>query len=206
MKKLYFMLFFWLTIPHIIIARLSHNKGVIKKDVDRWAECTQLHFCVGGGKRYNWMLNLMWLLLFCHEFRNVFYLRIGKFKRCLYYLPPMSTLYINTPSERFGAGTFIQHGFATVITAESVGENCWINQQVTIGYNDSRKYGYGQPIIGNNVRVSAGAKVVGKIKVGDNSTIGVNAVVVKDVPENSTVIPSPMMLIQENGKKVYKKL
>lgn len=51
MKKLYFMLFFWLTIPHIIIARLSHNKGVIKKDVDRWAECTQLHFCVGGGEK-----------------------------------------------------------------------------------------------------------------------------------------------------------
>jgi serine O-acetyltransferase len=135
----------------------------------------------------------------------VFYLRIGHLKFFLYYLPPLSTLYICTKSENFGAGTFIQHGFATVITAERIGENCWINQQVTIGFNDSRKYGYGKPTIGNNVRVSAGAKVCGKIKVGDGSTIGVNAVVVKDVPEKSVVVPSPMMLIMENGNSVYKK-
>lgn len=135
----------------------------------------------------------------------MFYLRIGHLKFFLYYLPPLSTLYICTKSENFGAGTFIQHGFATVITAERIGENCWINQQVTIGFNDSRKYGYGKPTIGNNVRVSAGAKVCGKIKVGDGSTIGVNAVVVKDVPEKSVVVPSPMMLIMENGNSVYKK-
>ena len=122
------------------------------------------------------------------------------------YLKPYSTLYICTPSKEFGPGVFIQHGFATVITAEHVGRNCWINQQVTIGYNDSKKYGYGKPWIGDNVRVSAGAKVVGKVKIGDGSTIGVNAVVVKDVAPNSTVVPSPMMLIRENGEKVYKQL
>lgn len=110
------------------------------------------------------------------------------------------------PSDKFGAGTFIQHGFSTIITAASIGENCWINKQVTIGFNNSKKYGFGQPTIGNNVRVSAGAKVVGNVTIGDNSTISVNAVVVKDVPENSTVIPSPMMLIRENNQRVYKKL
>ena len=119
---------------------------------------------------------------------------------------PLSTLYIWTRSENFGAGTYIQHSFSTVIAAEKVGENCWINQQVTIGWNGSKKYGYGCPVIGNNVRVSAGAKVCGKVTVGDNSTIGLNAVVIKDVLSNSVVIPSPMMLIQENGDKVYKKL
>lgn len=158
----------------------------------------------GGGKSL--VLNLIWLLLYIKEFRNVFYLRMGKKKFLLSYLPPLSTLYICTKSENFGAGTYIQHGFATVITAESVGENCWINQQVTIGYNDSKKYGYGRPTIGNNVRISAGAKVCGKVSVGDNSTIGVNAVVVKDVPPCSTVVPSPMILIKENGEKVYRKL
>lgn len=130
----------------------------------------------------------------------------GKEEVVLSYLPPLSTLYIWTRSENFGSGTYIQHGFSTVIAAEKVGENCWINQQVTIGWNGSRKYGYGCPIIGNNVRVSAGAKVCGKITVGDNSTVGLNAVVIKDVSSNSVVIPSPMMLIQENGDKVYKKL
>lgn len=157
-----------------------------------------------GGKVL--VLNLMWLLLFLKEYRNVFYLRMGKKKLFLSYLPPLSTLYIWTKSENFGAGTYIQHGFATVIGAEKVGENCWINQQVTIGWNDSKKYGYGCPNIGNNVRVSAGAKVCGKVTVGDNLTVGINAVVIKDVPSNSVVIPSPMMLIKENGEKVYKKL
>ena len=148
----------------------------------------------------------MWLLLFMKEYRNVFYLRMGKKKLFLSYLPPLSTLYIWTRSENFGAGTYIQHGFSTVIAAEKVGENCWINQQVTIGYNDSKKYGYGRPTIGNNVRISAGAKVCGKVTIGENSTIGVNAVVVKDVLPGSVVIPSPMMLIREEGEIVYKKL
>ena len=157
----------------------------------------------GGGKKI--VLNLMWLLLFMKEYRNVFYLRMGKKKLFLSYLPPLSTLYIWTRSENFGAGTYIQHGFSTVIAAEKVGGNCWINQQVAIGWNGSRKYGYGCPIIGNNVLVSSGAKVCGKITVRDSSSVGLNAVVIKDVLSNSVIIPSPMMLIQENGDKVYKK-
>ena len=148
---------------------------------------------------------MMWLLLYIKEYRNVFYLIICKKKLLLKYLPPLSTLYICTKSENFGAGTYIQHGFATVITAEKVGENCWINQQVTIGYNDSKKYGYGRPTIGNNVRVSAGAKVCGHIIVGDGSVIGVNAVVVKNVPAKSVIVPSPMIMIQEEGVRVNKK-
>lgn len=101
-------------------------------------------------------------------------------------------------------GREIQLGFATIITADHVGENCWINQQVTIGYNDSKNYGYGL-WIGDHVRVSCGAKIVGKIRVGNESVIGVNSVVVKDVPSRSTVVCSPTMLIREDGDSVYKK-
>lgn len=204
MKKIFFLLFGWLTFPHVFFYKATKNRQIIDKDIVRWVQCSKQECQFGGGKSL--ILNLIWLLLFVREFRNVFYLRMGKKKHLLRYLPPLSTLYIRTSSENFGAGTYIQHGFATIITAESIGENCWINQQVTIGYNDSKKYGYGRPVIGNNVRVSAGAKVCGKIRVGDNSTIGVNAVVVKDVPANSIVVPSPMMLIKEEGNKVYKKL
>lgn len=168
-------------------------------DIKRWIDCTVK-------EHHGLLLDLSYLLTFIPEFRNVFYLRIGYFSILLRYLPPLSSLYICTESENFGAGTFIQHGFATVITAEKIGCNCWINQQVTIGYNDSKKYGYGRPIIGNNVRISAGAKVCGKITVGDNTTIGVNAVVVKNVPSNSVVIPSPTMMIVDNNKKTYKRL
>lgn len=69
-----------------------------------------------GGKGF--LTKLSWLLLFKKEYRNIFYLRIGRVKWLLSYLPPLSSLYIWTKSENFGAGTYIQHGFSTVITAE----------------------------------------------------------------------------------------
>lgn len=202
-KKIVYYLFAWLTIPHIIIFLISRNKAIIHKDIESWWKhlgYDSFTFIRGGG-----VLKLAWLLLFVKEYRNLFYLRVGKKRNIfLYYLPPLSSLYIYTKSDCFGAGTFIQHGFSTIITAERVGENCWINQQVTIGYNNSQKYGYGRPTIGNNVRVAAGAKICGNITVGDNSTIGLNSVIIKDVPEGSTVIPSPMILIREYDKRVNK--
>lgn len=64
-----------------------------------------------------------------------------------------------------------------MVAATSIGENCWINQQVTVGYT-----GHGRPpIIGNNVMITCGAKVLGSITVGDNAVIGANACVIKDV-------------------------
>lgn len=116
------------------------------------------------------------------EFRNVAELRMRQ-TGCLVgrlmlriLLPPLSTLYINTVD--VGPRLFIQHGFSTIVSAKSLGADCWINQQVTIGH------GYkGNPVIGNGVRIAAGAKVIGAISLGDNSVVGANAVVTKDVPE-----------------------
>ena len=76
--------------------------------------------------------------------------------------PPLDSLYIMTGN--IGGGLFIQHGFSTYIAAESIGENCWINQQVTIGYKDNSR----PPVIGNNVTITCGAKVLGPITIGDN--------------------------------------
>ena len=198
-KRCYYCFFLLLCFPHFLTYLFCRNRRTIEVDIKRWIDCTVK-------EHHGLLLDMSYLLTFIPEFRNVFYLRIGLFSILLRYLPPLSSLYICTESENFGAGTFIQHGFATVITAEKIGCNCWINQQVTIGYNDSKKYGYGRPIIGNNVRISAGAKVCGKITVGDNTTIGVNAVVVKNVPSNSVVIPSPTMMIVDNNEKTYKRL
>ncbi len=91
----------------------------------------------------------------------------------------MDSLYIMTPD--IGGGLFIQHGFSTYIAARSIGENCWINQQVNIGYKDNT----GSPVIGNNVTVTCGAVVLGPITIGDNVTIGANAVVIKDCPPDT---------------------
>jgi len=93
---------------------------------------------------------------------------------------------------------YIQHGFSTIISAKSIGEKCWINQQVTIEYSNLSD----APTIGNGVRITAGAKVFGDITIGDNSIIGADAVVFKDVPPNCTVVAVPAYIARRDGKKV----
>lgn len=113
------------------------------------------------------------------EFRNLFIYRNSHrpiYRRWIsLWYKPMDTLYFDTPE--IGGGLFVQHGFATMIAAKSIGENCWINQQVTIGYNGQD----GPPVIGSNVMITCGAKVLGNVTIGDGAVIGANAVVVRDV-------------------------
>lgn len=73
-----------------------------------------------------------------------------------------------------------------------MGENCWINQKVTFGYQ-----GKGCPTIGNYVRVGVGAIIIGDVHIGDNVNIGAGAVVVKDVPSNTTVVGQPSRYISK---------
>ena len=115
-------------------------------------------------------------------------------------IPPLPTLFINTID--VGGGLFIQHGFSTIIVAQKLGKNCWINQQVTIVYSNDQKC----PILCDNVTVGAGAKVLGGITIVENSIIGANAVVVKSVPPNSTVVGVPAYIIKKNGISVKQML
>jgi len=181
------------TIPAMILFLISNQKHTIIKDIERWVTLYNVN-------NENLFLNLNWLLLYYPEFRNLFYYRLkrGNINITLIaqiFYPPMGTLYICTND--IGAGLFIQHGFSTIIAAKSIGENCWINQQVTIGYSNKTDC----PIIGNNVQITAGAKVIGKVVVGNNSIIGANSVVVKDIPENCTVVGNPAYIVKKNGIK-----
>jgi len=112
----------------------------------------------------------------------------------------LSSLYIY--ADNIGKGLFIQHGFATIIAAKSIGENCWINQQVTIGYSNDTD----MPTLGNGVTINAGAKVIGNVTIGDNSVVGANAVVVKNVPANCTVVGIPAYIVKRDGVRVNEKL
>ena len=96
----------------------------------------------------------------------------------------MDTLVIGCTD--IGKGLFIHHGIATIISAKKIGENCWINQQVTIGYKNN-----GQPTLGNNVTICAGALVLGDIHLGDNCIVGAGAVVLNDVAPGTTVVGVP---------------
>jgi serine O-acetyltransferase len=90
-------------------------------------------------------------------------------------------------ANRIGPGLFIQHGFATIVEAESIGSHCWINQQVTIGYNFGSAV-VGRPTLGDRVRVHAGAIVIGPITLHDDVIVGANATVVHDVEQGRTVV------------------
>jgi serine O-acetyltransferase len=106
------------------------------------------------------------------------------------------------PGARIGKRFFIDHGFGVVIGETSIiGDDVLLYQGVTLGGTGLEK-GKRHPTIGNNVVIGAGAKVLGNINIGDNSYIGANAVVIKDVPPNSTVVGVPGRITKQDGKKI----
>lgn len=157
---------------------MNWNDEKFQMDLKRWKKILNID-------SRDWIA-LSQILYEKKEYRNLFIYR-NRF-RVIYrmwiqlFYKPESTLFIET--KEIGGGLFIQHGFSTMIAAESIGENCWINQQVTIGYGGS---GERPPIIGNDVMITCGAKVLGKITVGNDVTVGANAVVIRDVENHSIV-------------------
>ena len=106
------------------------------------------------------------------------------------------------PGAAIGNGFFIDHGMGVVIGETTIiGDNVTIYQGVTLG-GTGKERGKRHPTIGNNVVMGTGAKVLGNIKIGDNSYIGANAVVIKDVPANSTVVGVPGRITKQDGKKM----
>lgn len=106
------------------------------------------------------------------------------------------------PGAKIGKGVFIDHGMGVIIgeTAE-VGDNCTIYQNVTLGGTGKDK-GKRHPTIGNNVLIGSGAKVLGPFTVGDNSKIAANAVVLREVPQNSTCVGVPARIVKIDGQRV----
>lgn len=106
------------------------------------------------------------------------------------------------PGAKIGERFFIDHGMGVVIgeTCE-IGDDVVLYQGVTLGGTGKEK-GKRHPTIGNNVVISSGAKVLGSFTVGDNSRIGANAVVLSEVPPNSTVVGIPGRIVRLNGKRV----
>ncbi len=106
------------------------------------------------------------------------------------------------PGAKIGKGLFIDHGGAVVIGETSeIGDGCTIYQCVTLGGSGKEK-GKRHPTLGDNVMVGAGAKVLGGFKIGDNSKIAAGAVVLHEVPPDSTAVGIPARTVKMNGVRV----
>lgn len=100
------------------------------------------------------------------------------------------------PGAQIGSGFFIDHGNGVIIGETTIiGDNVTLYQGVTLG-GTGKEQGKRHPTIGNNVMISAGAKVLGSFKIGDNSKIGAGSVVLNEVPSGSTVVGVPGRVVK----------
>ena len=106
------------------------------------------------------------------------------------------------PGATIGTGFFIDHGMGVVIgETTEIGDYVTLFQGVTLG-GTGKERGKRHPTLGNHVVVGAGAKVLGGIRIGDNVKVGANAVVLRSVPANSTVVGNPGRIVKYDGVRL----
>ena len=184
--------------PLVVLMLLSRNRELLWADMDQLAQAWTWQ--LGGSLRapqaeslFQRIPQFVSFMTWVPEFRNVFYFRTGKPGMLLSFLcRPLSSLEMYSKM-KVGPGFFIMHGNGTLIRADSIGKNCRIYHQVTIGAVDAIEGG--RPTIGDNVTIYAGAKVVGKVRIGDNATIAANSLVIKNVPSDVTVMGVPAVVV-----------
>lgn len=112
------------------------------------------------------------------------------------------------PGATIGKRLFIDHGMGVVIGETTIiGDDCVLYQGVTLGGVGTGEHKVKRhPTLLNNVMVSAGAKVIGDVTIGNNSIVGAQTVVLADVPDNCTVVGVPAFIVKENGIRVNKAL
>lgn len=110
------------------------------------------------------------------------------------------------PAAKIGSGVFIDHGVGLVIgETTEIGDNVTLYQGVTLG-GTGKDVGKRHPTVKNNVMISAGAKVLGPVVVGEYSKIGAGSVVLRDVPAHSTVVGVPGRVVRLHGEKIVSDL
>ena len=182
MKNLIYTILSFFYLPIVFFLYLTQDKNLFKEDLIAWAKWKKKTPNLLGASR---------IFTNCPEYRDLLYHRSRPYSFLISWLfKGRTALYITT--EKIGGGFKLLHPFATVINAESIGRNVAVFQQVTIGMEKGKK-----PIIHDNVTICCGAKVIGGCTIGSNVIIGANAVVVKDVPDNSVVGGVPAKVIKK---------
>ena len=182
----------------------ADDRELVRGDMQRWSEikCDTLGF--RHRPRERWQMELTSLLMRWPEFRTVYYVRAHGSAAAAALSVALRVVYrplpnLVTSAKSIGPGLYVEHGFGAIVVADTLGRNLWLNQGATIGLRGKT---HAAPRIGDDVFVRAGAKVLGDVTIGDRVDVGANAVVVKDVPSDCTVVGVPARIARRNGVRV----
>lgn len=184
--------------------RFSEYMDLVKKDCYRYTKEVNFIFIIKTfikipGYKYTFLLRTAYYLRNKGLLYIPFYLLIKLFISHYKYKYGIDIPY----NAEIGVGFYVGHfGGIFVNSSASIGANCNINHDVTIGITYGGK-NPGVPKIGNNVYMGPGSKILGGIIVGDNVAIGANTVVIESVPDNAVVVGNPGRIISNNGSNDY---
>lgn len=174
----------WYYLPHLFF--MMSNKKIIFSD-------TEIMMSRQYVKINNW-LGTLFLLHTNPYYRTLFYYRIGPLKALLIsWLRPGDKHFVISQTTKIGKGCRLAHPFATVLNAESIGDNFFVRHCTTLGKKDETGE---RPIIGNNVTVGASVTMIGGVHIGDYAIVGAGSVVVHDVPPFAVVAGNPAKVIR----------
>lgn len=174
-----------LFIPHLLLFLFSNKREIIIADLySKTLSKTNLFF----------IINDLSVRLFADKyFRTLFYFRLrGVVSKVLRIFYPKEKYFIIDVHTVLGKGVQLAHPYSTILNAERIGDDLYINHLVTVGEKNGKR-----PVIGNNVQLHAGCMVIGGIVIGDNVIVGAGAVVVKDIPANTIAVGNPARIIQK---------
>lgn len=187
-----------------VVLRFSEYKHLIRSDYYRIAGSSSV-------------TGLVVHLFRGESFKYIFWMRTGAYLKSNRYFKyttyPIARFFlgraryklgITIPVDtKVGSGLYIGHFGGIIVNYRAeIGKNCNLSQGVTLG-QANRGQNKGHPVVGDNVYIGPGAKIVGAVRIGDNVAIGANCVVTKDVPEGSVVVGVPGKVISQAGSKGY---